>query len=88
MLPIKGTSNYERAGRDPHLQSAGGAAEPDLIDKEELRRRLNLPSIRMVEELMRKRKIPYLRLGHRTVRFSWQKVLLAISRFERRAAGE
>ena len=61
--------------------------EPDLIDKKELRRRLNLPSVRMVEELMRKRKIPYLRLGHRTIRFSWSKVLEAISKFERRAIG-
>ena len=47
-----------------------GQASADLIGKEELRRRLNLPSVRMVEELMRKRKIPFIRLGHRTVRFS------------------
>lgn len=59
----------------------------ELIDKEELRRRLNLPSVRMVEELMRKRKIPYLRLGHRTVRFSWPKVIEALNRFEYRAVG-
>ncbi len=61
------------------------ASEPELIDKEELRRRLNLPSVRMVEELMRKRKIPYVRLGHRTVRFSWAKVLTAIAALEHRA---
>jgi hypothetical protein len=62
--------------------------EPELIDKEELRRRLNLPSVRMVEELMRKRKIPFLRLGYRTVRFSWVKVLAALQALEHRAIGD
>jgi hypothetical protein len=62
--------------------------DDELIGKEELRRRLNLPSIRMVEQLMRKRKIPYLRLGHKTVRFSWTKVLEALARFEHRAVGQ
>ena len=62
-------------------------SEPELIDKEELRRRLNLPSVRMVEELMRKGKIPYVRLGHRTVRFSWAKVLAALKALEYRAVG-
>jgi arsenate reductase-like glutaredoxin family protein len=61
--------------------------EPEPIDKEELRRRLDLPSIRMLEELMRKRKIPFIRLGHRNVRFSWPKVLAALSAFEYRAVG-
>ncbi|MES2569472.1 MAG: hypothetical protein V4710_05390 [Verrucomicrobiota bacterium] len=42
--------------------------EGELIDKEELRRRLSLPSTRMVDQLVRRRKIPFLRLGHRTVR--------------------
>jgi arsenate reductase-like glutaredoxin family protein len=63
----------------------GAPSEPELIDKKELRRRLNLPSVRMVEELMRKRKIPYVRLGHRTVRFSWAKVLAAIAALEHRS---
>lgn len=61
--------------------------EPELIDKEELRRRLNLPSVQMVEEMMRKRKIPFVRLGHRTVRFSWAKVLAALNALEYRAVG-
>ena len=66
---------------------AGSPLDPpsELIDKEELRRRLNLPSVRMVEELMRKRKIPFVKLGHRTVRFSWPKVLAAITSLEQRA---
>lgn len=74
--------NKERAGTAAALPIAA-----ELIDKEEVRRRLNLPSVRMVEELMRKRKIPFIRLGHRTVRFSWPKVLEAVSRFKHRAIG-
>jgi hypothetical protein len=62
--------------------------DADFINKEELRRRLNLPSVRMVEQMMRKKKIPFLRLGYRTVRFSWPKVLEALARFEHRAAGQ
>lgn len=56
-----------------------------LIDKEELRRRLGLSSIRMVEQLMSRRKIPFIRLGHRTVRFSWAAVQESLSRFEVRS---
>jgi hypothetical protein len=57
----------------------------ELIDKDELPRRLNLLSVRMIEGLMRKRKIPYVRLGHRTVRFSWPKALAAVTALEQRA---
>ena len=56
-----------------------------LLTKEELRQRLNLPSTRMVDELVRKRKIPHLKLGHRTVRFNLTKVLGALSKFELKA---
>ena len=52
-----------------------------LLDKEELREKLNLPSIRGVDELVRRRKIPVIRLGHRTVRFDWRHVQSAIERF-------
>ena len=73
------------AAPDKPASRVAAHSSADLIGKEELRCRLNLPSIRMVEELMRKRKIPYIRLGHRTVRFSWPKVLEAIAAFEHRA---
>jgi hypothetical protein len=73
------TSNNSLTGASP------SDLPSELIDKEELRRRLNLPSVRMVEELMRKRKIPFVKLGHRTVRFSWPKVLAAITALEQRA---
>jgi hypothetical protein len=41
----------------------------------------------MVDELVRKRKIPYLRLGHRTLRFDWPKVQAALERFEVKEVG-
>jgi hypothetical protein len=56
-------------------------ADESLLDKEKLRRRLGLKSVRGVDELIRRRKIPVIRLGHRTVRFSWPAVQAAISRF-------
>ncbi|MGO8760714.1 MAG: hypothetical protein ACLQUS_01825 [Desulfobaccales bacterium] len=42
---------------------------------------------RGVEQLMRTRKIPFLVLGHRTVRFDWEKVQQALLRFEVKAVG-
>ena len=59
-----------------------------LMTKEELRAALNLPSTRMVDELVRKRKIPMIRLGHRTVRFNLAKVTLALERLELKAVGD
>ena len=59
-----------------------------LMTKEELRAALNLPSTRMVDELVRKRKIPVIRLGHRTVRFDVAKVATALARLERKAIGD
>lgn len=60
----------------------------ELLTKEDLRLRLNLPSLRMVEELMRKRKIPYLILGHKTVRFELPKVMEALLKLEKKAVGQ
>ena len=40
---------------------------------------------RGVEELMRSRKIPFLALGHRTVRFYWPAVEKALGKFEHKA---
>ena len=42
----------------------------------------------MVEELMRKRKIPFFKLGHRTVRFSYRRCQEALARLEIRAVGQ
>jgi hypothetical protein len=61
---------------------------PDLLTKEELRERLNLPSTRMIDQMMRQRKIPYIKLGHRTVRFDYEKVLVALEKLEYKAVGQ
>ena len=54
----------------------------DYLDKKGLADRLSLPSKRVVEEMMRKRKIPYLTLGYRTVRFYWPAVEKALGKLE------
>jgi hypothetical protein len=51
-----------------------------LLTKNQLARRLGLPSARGVEELVRRKAIPVIRLGHRTRRFSWPDVLNAVGR--------
>jgi hypothetical protein len=59
-----------------------------FLTKEQIREHLNLPSTRMVDELVRKRKIPVIRLGHRTVRFDLAKVVAALERLELKALGQ
>ena len=59
----------------------------ELLDKEGVRALLNLPSIRKVDDLVRKRKIPFIRLGHKTLRFSPKNVLRAIEKLEVREIG-
>jgi hypothetical protein len=62
-------------------------AEERFLNKEQLREKLNLVSTRNVDQLMRTKRIPFLRLGHRTVRFDWPKVEKALARFEVREVG-
>ena len=59
----------------------------DLLTKEELRHRLNLPSTRMVDELVLRRKIPVIKLGHRTIRFDYARVRAALDKLEIREVG-
>jgi hypothetical protein len=58
-----------------------------FLDKEGLRKKLNLRSTRNVDELMLAKRIPFLRLGHRTVRFDWPKVERALARLEVKEVG-
>jgi hypothetical protein len=60
----------------------------DLLTKEQLRERLNLPSTRKIDYMMKKRMIPYLKWGPKTVRFDWPKVQAALEKFEHRAVGQ
>jgi excisionase family DNA binding protein len=59
----------------------------DYLNKLELAERLGITR-HGVEELMRRRKIPFLTLGHRTVRFYWPAVERALCRLEHRAIGQ
>ena len=61
--------------------------EYEYLNKKELAGRLGV-SRRGVEEMMRRRKIPFLALGHRTVRFHWPSVEKAIGKLEHKAIGQ
>ena len=63
------------------------ASSLNLLDKEGLRRALNLPSTRMIDELVKRRKIPYIRFGHRTLRFDLVEVKAAIMKLTIREVG-
>jgi hypothetical protein len=54
--------------------------EDCLLTKEELASKMNLPSTRMLDGLVARRKIPVIRLGYRTVRFRWGDVQTAMDR--------
>lgn len=58
------------------------APDPVLIDKATLSQRLGLPSTRMVDTLVRRRLIPHLKLGHKTLRFHYDRVVQALDRLE------
>jgi hypothetical protein len=51
----------------------------DYLNKLELAARLGM---------MRRRKIPFIALGHRTVRFHWPTVEKALGRLEHKAIGQ
>ena len=52
-----------------------------LINKKQLAEILNL-KIRGIESLMRARKIPFLRVSNKLVRFSWPAVQNALAAYE------
>ena len=60
---------------------------PELLTKEELRRKLNVPHIRIIEEMTRKRKIPVVKLGYRTLRYDWSRVQAALEKLTVREVG-
>ena len=77
----------DAAERRAHVTPVNADDPSRLLTKEEVARRLGLPSTRMVDALMRQRKIPYLKLGYRTVRFDWKRVIAAIEKLELREVG-
>ena len=58
-----------------------------FLTKEQLRQRLNLPSTRKIDYMMKLRMIPFLKWGSKTVRFEWDKVAAALAKFEYKAVG-
>jgi hypothetical protein len=62
-------------------------AEIRFLNKAQLAKRLNLPNARTVDYLIAAKRIPVLRLGHRTVRFDWMKVEEALTKNTVNAAG-
>ncbi len=83
---VSALKKSERLRKGPGPAATIAVYEQRFIDKKELRKRLSLPSTRAVDELMRAKRIPFLRLGHRTVRFDWPKVE-ALARFEVKETG-
>jgi hypothetical protein len=55
-----------------------------LIDKKQLAERLKL-QVRGVESLMKARKIPFMRVSNKIVRFSWPRVEAALAAYEIKA---
>lgn len=56
-----------------------------LLDKKQLSERLNLKSMRTVDDLVRDGKIPVIKLGYRTHRFCWPAVEAALERLTDKA---
>jgi len=65
-------------------------ADPErrnLVGIEQLEREIGIP-IRTIRTLMQARRIPFLRLGRRTLYFEVQKVRDSLDRFEVKAIGQ
>ena len=80
------TDRNDPSGNLPAKVTLQKSDQEYLIDKGELGRRLDC-SPGKVGEMMRKRKIPFIKLGHKTVRFDWRRVQEALAKFEIREVG-
>ncbi len=71
----------ENAALAAHITNAITATPPHdgLLNKKQLAALLQITK-RGVECLVARRKIPVIRLGHRSVRFAWPKVQAALSK--------
>ena len=58
-----------------------------LITEAELMAAIRLPNVHAVRLLRYKKKIPYVKMGHRTIRYSLPKVLKALEKLEVKEAG-
>lgn len=78
---IKPNSSWPARKSEPTNHPANARTQPHnaghpetFLTKEQLRQKMNLPSTRSIDELVRRRVIPAIRLGWRTVRFDWAAV--------------
>ena len=73
-----------------HRTSPASVSSPNekLLSKQELCEKLGLPSTRIIDEMMRRRRIPLIKMGHRTVRFDLSRVITALGRMEVLAVGD
>jgi hypothetical protein len=65
---------------------SAGTDQPALVTRGQLARQLSL-SCRSVDNLQKQRKIPFIRISRRCVRFHVPSVLTALRRFEVREIG-
>ena len=70
-----------------HVRNTAPMNTIHYLNKLQIAERLGTTK-RGVEEMMRRRKIPFLRLGHRTVRFDWTAVEKAVARLEHKSVGQ
>ena len=77
-----------KSHKQPERAKNQGESNEDFLTKEQLRDRLNLPSTRKVDDMMKKRMIPFHKWGPKTVRFDYEKVKTALDKFERKAVGQ
>lgn len=84
-LIIESGSTYRAAAAPKPPQSAKSGYSEKLLNKEELRDLLGLQSTRGVDELVRRRVVSAIRLGHRTVRFCPVALRLELERVTVRA---
>lgn len=77
----QGEGLARRAVDSASIVMATNTAQPEqLITKEELAKRLSM-TVDGIKNLVYRRVIPVLRLGHRTIRFRWSEVEVAIERY-------
>jgi hypothetical protein len=68
-------------------ETISGAHNPELLTRRELAKRLSL-SMRSIDNLQRTRKISYIRLSPRCIRFHLPTVMKALRAYQIKAAGQ
>lgn len=63
-------------------------SQEPLVTKQELCELLKMRSVKSIEYLMRKKRIPFNRVSPRQVRFNVAKVMVALDKFETKQAGD